>query len=526
MDKREMPARSADPGGHGATLHRAWIATGLALAVTILLLGLLFRNEAFGAYRVWVESTAYNHSFLVLPIVAYMIWQRRALLAGLLPHPYPPVLLVIPLLSLFWLVALALRVLEGQQFIAMTIFQAVLLLALGLPIYRRLLGPLLYLYFLVPSGEFLVPSLQNLTARAVVHGLRLVGIPVYSDGIFIQVPAGMFVIAEACAGLRFLIASVAFGVFFSLVSYRDWRKRVAFVALSILVPIAANIVRVFGILLIAEIEGSATAVMADHIIYGWGFFAVVQICLCLIGLRFVDHASAAIVPRAHDAAALVTASPSRILLFLLLGTALAAIGPAYGSLLARREAAASNVNDMSPKIEAPWRRVTGDGDTWKPNVIGADHEFLETFTDGSALVRRFVAVYALHDLASNLVRDQNRIDDERLWRSSSTGRVSVRVRGSDFVVNYANIAAEGRVRLVWFFYVEDGVILASPLDARLRQARAILAGRSNLAAFVAISAAMLDPTDPPVGVLTQFLDAMEPMPEYLRDLTGTPKLTR
>jgi exosortase len=78
----------------------------------------------------------------------------------------------------------------------------------------RLLGPLLYLFFLVPSGEFLVPKLQEFTASLAIGGLQIVGVPVYSDGIFIQIPEGAFVVAEACAGLRFLVASIAYGAIF------------------------------------------------------------------------------------------------------------------------------------------------------------------------------------------------------------------------------------------------------------------------------------------------------------------------
>ena len=45
---------------------------------------------------------------------------------------------------------------------------------------------------LVPFGEFLVPRLQDFTAAVVVLGLKLVGIPVFVDGVFITIPSGNF----------------------------------------------------------------------------------------------------------------------------------------------------------------------------------------------------------------------------------------------------------------------------------------------------------------------------------------------
>jgi exosortase len=71
---------------------------------------------------------------------------------------------------------------------------------------------------LVPSGAFLVPALQAFTAHFAVAGLHILSIPVYSTGALIEIPAGTFAVAEACAGLRFLIAAVAFGVFFAILT--------------------------------------------------------------------------------------------------------------------------------------------------------------------------------------------------------------------------------------------------------------------------------------------------------------------
>ena len=42
------------------------------------------------------------------------------------------------------------------------------------------LAPLLFLFLLVPFGAFLVPALQTFTTRFTVHGLQLLGIPVFA----------------------------------------------------------------------------------------------------------------------------------------------------------------------------------------------------------------------------------------------------------------------------------------------------------------------------------------------------------
>ena len=42
----------------------------------------LFGDTAGAVFAQWLHSSAYNHSFLILPIVGYLIWNRRQVLAG------------------------------------------------------------------------------------------------------------------------------------------------------------------------------------------------------------------------------------------------------------------------------------------------------------------------------------------------------------------------------------------------------------------------------------------------------------
>ena len=171
---------------------------------------------------------------------------------------------------------------------------------LGPSLWWRLAGPLLYLYFLVPFGAFVTPKLQDVTTVFVAHGLPLLHIPAYIDGYTIEIPEGTFVIAEACAGLRFLIAAIAFGCLYALVMYRSGLRRAAFISASIVVPIAADGFRVLGIVVLGHYLGSAQAVEADHVVYGWVFFSVVILALILLGLPFREDDWAWTIPAMPD----------------------------------------------------------------------------------------------------------------------------------------------------------------------------------------------------------------------------------
>jgi exosortase len=169
---------------------------------------------------------------------------------------------------------------------ALTLAQILFLAVLGWRLWYAILGPLLYLYFLVPFGEFLTPKLQDITAVFIRHGVDILGIPAYIDGHTIEIPEGIFYVAEACAGLRFLIASIAFGVLYALMMYRTPLRRTVFIAVSIIVPVVANGFRALGIVVLGHILGSAEAGAADHVLYGWIFFSIVILILIVIGLPF------------------------------------------------------------------------------------------------------------------------------------------------------------------------------------------------------------------------------------------------
>jgi exosortase A len=303
----------------------------LALAGGLACFALLFRAEIAAAVGVWIDSTAYSHCFLVLPIALWLAWERRDAVRGLRPVPTLwPLLALLPF-GLAWFAAERLGLMEGRQLAALGMLEALLIALLGWRLARLQAPALIYLIFLVPVGSFLVPTLQSFTAGFIDVGLQAFGIPHYVDAFTIEIPEGVFYVAEACAGLRFLIAAVAFGVLYGFLTYRSVGRRLGFLAASIVVPILANGVRALGIVVAGHLIGSAEAAAADHIIYGWGFFSAVIVLLALAGLPFREDARApappmASVPVAAGRPAVMIAGAAALL---------AALGPAAAAALNR-----------------------------------------------------------------------------------------------------------------------------------------------------------------------------------------------
>ena len=475
------------PGAWRLSAAFGWPAAAAAIVLAGLAFLYVFRHDAAAAVRVWMGSTAYNHCFLILPLIGYLLWERRAVFRVVSPRPVLWPLAALPLLSAGWLLCAVIDLNEGRQLLVTAMFVVTILSVLGPQATRALLAPVLFLFFLVPTGEFLVPWLQRVTADIAVYGLQLFHIPVYSDGTMIEIPEGRFEIAEACAGLRFLIASIVFGCFFAVLMYRSYWRRLLFIALSLSVPIGANGLRALGIIALAHLEGSATAVEADHVLYGWLFFSLVILLLTAIGMTFADTRRAAPAPPAVP----VTRSPPlwRLAVAPALAVALAAAGPVYAARLEARAAAASLPPLHADQIAPPWQATAAVGIGWRPVVVAAGRELLHAFAEpGAPAVVEFMALYPPRVIGNPLTNSDNRIADEKTWQLVRQDRAAVSIAGRQETVNVAHIMSGPRRRLVWSFYVVDGKITAGRRTAKFLQARAVLLDQARRVAFVAASA--------------------------------------
>jgi len=440
------------------------------LAVGLLALVAIFFPESQAAVRVWIDSTAYGHCFLVVPIAIYLIWERRGAITGLRPRAAPAALLLGIPLAVMWLAAERLGIMEGRQLAALGFVELLFLVVLGWELYWALLGPLLYLVFLVPFGAFITPALQSFTAQFIDLGLSALGISHYVSDLVIEISAGTFFVAEACAGLRFLIASIAFGVFYALLNYQSMGRRTFFIALSIVVPIVANGLRALGIVLLGHILGSAEAAAADHIIYGWVFFSIVMLLLVVAGmpLREPPAQPRMVRPSTRDA---VTGYPWAAAVVLLI----AAVGPAIAIGFDR--------NESAPSFARPFRLAAPDGCELAQDAPSGD-QAKATFTCGT----RQWALTA------------------QLLPARSTGRVLVEVRsrltgslGAEdaTVVPLRNApAAAGRWQVLVAREPESitataawihGAPAPGGLQQRLMQARDSVAGNTIPPMFIAIS---------------------------------------
>ncbi|WP_323800784.1 exosortase A [Parasphingorhabdus sp.] len=263
--------------------HLKW----LALA-SLAILAVFWRDGADMVGTWWTIST-YNHCLLIIPILVWLVQQRREELVKLTPEIWLPGLLLTAIASLGWLLGEAAGVAFARQLGLLMMLQGAVVTLLGPTVARGLIFPLGFSFFLVPFGEEFVPFLQMVTAKLSMIFLGWANIPAFIDGIFISTPTGYFRVAEACSGIMFLIAMVAYGALVSNVCFQSWNRRILFMTAAVIVPVIANGIRAFGTIYIAHHSTTDFAAGFDHIFYGWFFFAFVLILVMAIGWPFFDR---------------------------------------------------------------------------------------------------------------------------------------------------------------------------------------------------------------------------------------------
>ena len=259
------------------------------LSLSAILLGFVTLREWGEMFHQWWNIDTYSHILLVPLILVWLVWLKVDELIEISPKPWLPGLGLVAAGLGLWFIG---RLTDINLFAhagAVGALQGAVVAILGLRSALILALPLAFAAFLVPFGDELIPALQMVTAEIAIALTHLSGISAVVDGIYIETPVGLFIVAEACSGVKFLIAMVTLAVLVCFTRFDTWQKRAGFMAASIIVPIIANGIRAWGTIYIAQSQGVEFAAGFDHIFYGWIFFAIVVAVLIAGAWRFFER---------------------------------------------------------------------------------------------------------------------------------------------------------------------------------------------------------------------------------------------
>ncbi len=496
-----------------------WRSPLLRLTTAWAVLFALFAGDWAEMIRQYWDISTYNHILLVPLIIGWLIWQRAAELARLIPRAWWPGLILVAGSLFVWLLGDISGTATVSHLGLVAAMQSAVITLLGLRVAWALLFPLAYGLFLVPVGEELVPMLQMITAQITIALTHASGIPAIIDGVFIDTPAGLFEVAEACSGVKFLVAMMALGTLVSHVCFRSWPRRIAFMITAVILPILANGVRAWGTIYIAQSQGIAFAAGFDHIFYGWIFFALVMAALLALGWRYFDRQ---VDDPFIDGQLIASAGwPDRFerlngngwsMLAALAAVALAAV---LWSSQARSVEAELPESIALPDIEG-WERTSSQhAYPWEARASGADHRLVASYRDNQG--RTVDVIYALYaaqeDGREAGAFGEGALPDGTEWRWLATAGAPLNGSG-------ARLQALGTHQRVAYTWLRHGDWTGSSrLRLKLANMQDRLFAEPNPTIMLILSAEDT-PTQDARETLSAFLQSTAPLPEWMDAVAG------
>lgn len=492
--------------GDSLTPRDAWISAGALIGTLIL----VHWSTLAGLANTWRTSDTYAHGALAIPIAAWLLWRKRQQLADVRLAPSPLGILLLLALTLIWLVGDLSSIKSLREFAFVASLPAALIATLGTAFARRAVFPLIFCLFAWPFGEIFVPTMANATADFTVVALRLTGVPVYRDGNSFVIPSGNWSVVEECSGIRYLIVSIFAGTLFSYLSFRSSARRWGFVALSIIVPVFANWLRAYGIVLLGHLSGNRIAAGVDHLVYGWLFFGIVMTLLFYAGARWMGEPpltrgnASEDAPRKEPVASTAGSARGVPWASLALGAIVCVLGPALSLAVTNREIAPLDRAALAlPNTLGEWTKepVPVDERSWMPYFENPDWQDHASYShaDGRRL-RLHVAVYERQREGSKLVNFQSGAlaDVGKTWLtlSSVTKVVSLRGDAPPISVTERITNQVSRKVLAWDWSWIEGNEVSTLLQAKVQLIRQRLLLRQEAAVRVVIDT---DLADDPAG---------------------------
>jgi len=493
------------------TARQGWLLLTVLIASAILWSLVWYGDTVQSMVTTWIQSETFAHGFLILPISGWLIWRKRHQIVALSPRPNFWMLLPLAMVSFGWLLGYLASVVVVQQYCLVLMVVFLVATIVGNQIFKELAFPLLFLLFAVPFGEVLLPILMEYTADFAVLALRLTGIPVYREGLYFTVPSGNWSVVEACSGLRYLIASLTLGVLYAYLTYRRLKFRLIFIALSIVVPIVANWLRAYMIVMIGHLSSMKYAVGVDHLIYGWLFFGVVMLLLFWVGSFWreddvTEHTSLTLSQYASIGHSLWLAIAAAALM----SAGAVAIAPTFASHLQ------SGSHDQ-PELQAPagrggWQSKIGSSTEWVPRYLNPSARIVQAYEAGTSRTELFVGYYRNQRQSAELIASQNVLvhSGDKVWGSVAESHRTLRINERELRFTETTVRSHNQRLLVWHWYWVDGRYTDNAYWAKLLQAKSQLFGEGDDGAVIAISTSVENNALDGAKQLQKFLDDMLP----------------
>lgn len=434
----------------------------------------------------WSVTSKYGHSFVVFPLIAYLIYERRDDLLVITPRTEPVMAIMLALMASALVVfrLINIEILSTTTCVLMII--ATVWMVMGRSVVFTIAIPLFLLFTTVPLWELFAPILTAITADVAYLFLKITNVAVYREGTFLSIPEGTFEIADGCGGFRYFIVGLTLGLATAYLFFQKTSARIFAVCTAVVLSMLGNWVRVVIVIWAGHVTDMQHPYVDEHVNLGWWIFAAMFFPYFLICGKLATEVRGISSSQVKVDASLESQKINRSALFvsLLLVLLCVVMVPWFLTAAATQQDSTLNDSEIQPlgSVEG-WSGPLSYSGSWAPHYRGGQ-EYVASYSREGQIVTVYIAYYTNQDQDQELVNFSHTLFNEQ-WRPYSE-RTRVVGEGDDAVKMLTTQIATGvgEVDMFSWYYVA-GFETVDRRVAKLLEAAKIVSG-NKVSAVVGI----------------------------------------
>jgi exosortase len=253
------------------------------LATLLAATAVLFWPNLVWLARSWSANPYYSHGFLIPALAAWLLWRQRHRLgdsqpsvrgaavlgAGVVAHvwAWPRQAQLVSMAGLLLALVGVSHLMAGRVGVRVARFP-VLLLAVSVP---------------VPWIEQVIPRLESLVAGLSTLCVRQLGVEASHTGAQVQLSDTAFVVGAPCSGLRSLVALLTLALLWAHLARGPWWGRAGLLLSAVPIAVASNLLRVTGLLWVADAFGPRIGLGFYHTVASPVVFVAAVVLMAVVG---------------------------------------------------------------------------------------------------------------------------------------------------------------------------------------------------------------------------------------------------
>lgn len=257
------------------------------LAIPFALLLIIYLPTLADLIGDWWHDSNYSHGFLIPVVSAYLLWKKRDELKAIAASVDYLGLAIVAFGMLLFVFANG-----GAEYFTLRVSFVVSLFGLVYFLFgRRVIGKtwfeLVFLIFMVPIPYVVYFAatfpMQLLASKITAGVLNFIGMGAVRQGNIIHIQGYSLEVAEACSGMRSVMALLALGALYAYTTQRRFAGKLILFLSTIPIAVVANVFRVFVTSLLAYTVTENVTHEPLHSIMGLSVFFVAFILMFIVG---------------------------------------------------------------------------------------------------------------------------------------------------------------------------------------------------------------------------------------------------